>query len=156
MAECSTAEAGEVEVIWRDNLFGGLPQRRTATAGATITELLRDLPLRPRLLPYVTAYIGDRPVPRRLWSQVRPRGGQQLLALPTPQGGGGGNQKVLRNALLLAVIAASAAAPYAAPVSWGAVSATGGLTLTGSLISAGVGIGTCLSGPLVAGVPVPR
>ena len=146
----------EVTIVWCDSLFTRQPHRVSTAPGRTVAELLRDLPLRPRLLPYVTAYIGDRPVPRRLWSQVRPRGGQQLLALPTPQGGGGGNQKVLRNALLLAVIAASAAAPYAAPTAWGAVSATGGLTLTGSLISAGVGIGTCLSGPLVAGVPVPR
>lgn len=128
----------EVTLIWRDNLLAGTPQRRTVAHGATVAELVNDLPLRPRLRPYVVASIGDRQVPRHLWPRVRPRPGTTLLALPVPQGGGaGGSSKTLRTAAMLGLLAAAAASGQLA-----AAAAGGGLlgAAAGGAVSAAVGI----------------
>lgn len=138
----SQDEDRPIEIIWRDNLFAGLPQRRTVAHGATVAELVSGLPLRPRLRPYVVASIGDRQVPRHLWARVRPRPGATLLALPVPQGGGGGNAKTVRTAALLALVAASAVTGQ-----WAAAAAGGGLlgAAAGGAAAAATGMGGTLA-----------
>jgi predicted phage tail protein len=57
-----------------------------------------------------------------------------ILFVPKIEDGG----DIIRTIAMVALVAVAIAAPYLAPVSWGLVSATGGLTMAGALVSMGV------------------
>lgn len=53
-------------------------------------------------------WLGDREVPRELWSRIRPKPGTQLTVRVLPQG-----DDILRPILMIGVMAAAIAAPFA-------------------------------------------
>lgn len=67
-----------------------------AAAGQTIAQLLGDA------AHSCEVTVGGHPVPRELWSKVRPKAGQMLHVTVYPQGGGEGS-KYVRTALMIAL-----------------------------------------------------
>jgi len=87
--------------------------------------------------------VGGQPVPRALWSKVRPKAGQTIHVTVWPQGGGGGGNKVLRTVLLVVVAVLSA-------YTGGAVGAA-----YGSAYGAAAGAAVAVVGSLVVNALVP-
>lgn len=69
-----------------------------------------------------------------------PAPGNSVVFCVVPQGGGDSGNKILRTVAMVAVIIISIYAPYAAPASWGMVSASGTVTMGGAMLSAGIAI----------------
>lgn len=87
--------------------------------------------------PVVVWHNGYR-VPDALWRRLIPRQGDQVIIRARVMGGGGGGNKVLRTVAMIAVVVISIFAPYLAPAAWGTIGATGAVTMTGALLSAGI------------------
>jgi hypothetical protein len=103
--------------------------------------------------PLLRVFVGDRELPRAGWTHVRPKAGRRVSVTMVPAGGGGGKTP-LRLILSVAVVAAAVALPGLAPVGWGLLTAAGGLTFAGALVSAGVSlVGTLAINALI---PAPR
>lgn len=77
--------------------------------------------------------IGGFPLPRSLWSKVRPKAGQIVHAVNFPQGGNAG--KWVRTALVVII---SYYAPYLAGYAQGAAWGTAATGLSGALLTAGI------------------
>lgn len=119
-----------------------------AVAGPTVAGLLRGagwggVLRRPR---HVRILVNDMVVPPQEWETHRPTPGSAVFVRVLPSGGGSsGGKDPMRTVLTLAVVAAAIAAPYLAPAAWGTMTAAGGITLTGALVSGGVMVlGTAL------------
>lgn len=110
-------------------------------AGQTISELVsavKDGANWPDDWVYVA--VDDETIPLERWGTVSPKPGSLVSVVLVP---GRNRQEAVRLGLTLAIVAAGIAAPYALTGlgATGLVAAGGGLTLTGSLVSAGVTVG---------------
>lgn len=86
--------------------------------------------------PTICIHAGQ-PVLRKDWPSTRLHGDDVVVFARLPMGGGGGSNP-LQIIFTVALVVASIAAPYLAPEAWGLVAASGGLTLGGTLVSAGI------------------
>jgi len=136
--------AGRVEPLRPATLHLELP------TGGTIEDMLTAAAV-PHS-PFLRVWIGDREVRREHWAHIRPKAGRQVLIAAVPAGGDG--KSPLRLILSIAVLAAAVWLPGALPASWGLVAAKGGLTLAGTMVSAGVTLAGTLA--INALIPPPR
>ena len=97
----------------------------------------------------ISIVLDDRLLTVQEWDTVCPLPGQIINVKAEVQGGGGGGggSNAGQIVAMVAVIAIAVAAPYLAPAAWGALSATGAVTLTGALMTAGI----MVAGSLVVG-----
>lgn len=110
--------------------------------GMTVSEMLAAAKV-PET-PGLRAWCGPHEIPRDRWGHVRLKSGRVLTIAAAPSGEGKSPTRIV---LSIAVLAAALAAPYAlAGVGVaGLTVAGGGLTLGGSLLAAGVGLGGALA-----------
>ena len=92
------------------------------------------------------AHVDGRLIERGEWPCLHLRPGQ-VVRLSARVLGGGGDSNPLQIVLQIAVAAVAFWAPYAAPAAWGTLTAAGGVSFTGALLSAGI----MLAGNLVLG-----
>ena len=123
-------------------------------AGATVEDVLRAaLPLPLEEVAHALAVTLDgRQIAPAAWRTVPVRAGQAVVARAALAGGGGSDP--LRTVLMVALIATAIAFPHIAPASLGLLTTTAGVTtvtLTGSLVSAGI----LLAGTLVLNALLP-
>ncbi|MGH7243621.1 MAG: host specificity factor TipJ family phage tail protein [Phycisphaerales bacterium] len=113
-------------------------------AGKTIAELLAIAGIQAP--GGIHVHVGGTEIPPDRWHLVKPKPGRIVQVTATPGDTGGGGKSPLKTILTIAILAGSIAAPYAL-AGLGATSlltTAGGLTLSGALLSAGVGIGGTL------------
>lgn len=129
---------------------------RTLAGGRSIAEVMRDHGWNPAET-HARVTIDGKLVSQAEWEYQLPYSHKCIVIRRVPMGGGGGGGKNAGMMIgMLAVMALAIAAPYLAPAAWGLVTAAGGLSLTGSLLSAGIGIGGMLAMRALIPPPLPR
>lgn len=148
--------AGPVRVSGRPRPFRDDVVRVDLPAGLSVTELLAAAGI--EATPYLSVFVGDRPVAPQAWPHVRPKPGRTVTVAATPLGGKNGLRLVASIAVLAAAIAAPYALAYAGVAGLTATSATGAVSLTtlGTFVSAGVGIAGTLAVSALIPPPKPR
>jgi hypothetical protein len=129
--------AGQLSVVARTRPLQTTCLSLTVPYGQTIAEIEAGIPFESHLRPILQAQVNGVLIPRKAWSQVRPKPGVLVNIVPVPEGGG---SEWLRLGLTLAVVALAV----------GATGGVGGLLLAGGASPLLAGVGASVVGATIS------
>lgn len=145
-----TEVSKSLNLVWHPHPISAIADREVKafvfTPGLSVRQLLLKSGIDPIQPIYVV--LDDKLLTVEQWDTVYPEEGQILNVQATIQGGDGdGGSNPGQIIAMVAVIAIAIAAPYMAPASWGLLTASGAVSLTGALVTAGI----MVAGSLIVG-----
>jgi hypothetical protein len=131
----------QLDILWRPHPL--LPaadcelRQQAWKPGQTIREVLLANGVDPH--QPIVIVLDDRLLTVEEWDTISPQPGQIInVKAEVEGGGGGGGSNAVQIVAMVALVIVAVAAPYLAPASWGALTAAGGLSMTGALMTAGI------------------